>query len=64
MVPIQIGDVIRMKKQHPCGSFDWEVVRIGVDFKIKCKGCDHLVMLPREKVLKGLKMINGTKYIK
>ena len=40
------------KKQHPCGSKEWEVTRVGVDFKLKCIGCGHVVMLPREKALK------------
>lgn len=55
---IKIGDILTMKKQHPCGSKDWEVMRIGADFKIKCCGCGHLVMLPRTKVEKSIKKIN------
>lgn len=47
-----LGDVVRTKKQHPCGSKLWEITRIGVDFKLKCQGCGHVVMLPREKALK------------
>ncbi len=43
----QLGDVVKMKKQHPCGSFTWQVVRLGADIKIKCTGCGRLVMLPR-----------------
>ena len=38
---IRVGDIITLKKQHPCGSKDWEVLRIGADFRLKCKGCDH-----------------------
>ena len=48
----QIGDIVRTKKVHPCGSKLWEITRIGVDFKLKCQGCGHVVMLPREKALK------------
>jgi len=45
----QLGDVVKMKKQHPCGSFTWEVVRMGADIKIKCTGCGRLVMLARSE---------------
>ena len=47
-----IGDIVRTKKQHPCGSKLWEITRIGVDFKLKCLGCEHVIMVPREKALK------------
>ena len=52
---IKVGDIIKMKKKHPCGSFEWEVLRIGMDFRLKCMGCDHQVMLPRTKVEKNIK---------
>ena len=47
-----IGDIVKTRKKHPCGSQEWEIVRIGVDFKLKCRGCEHVVILPREKALK------------
>lgn len=47
-----IGDKVRTKKTHPCGSKEWEITRVGVDFKLKCLGCDHVIVLPREKALK------------
>lgn len=50
-----VGDIVETKKQHPCGSKEWEITRVGVDFKLKCKGCGHLVMLDREKALKAIK---------
>lgn len=54
-----IGDIIKSKKIHPCGSCEWEIVRVGVDFKLKCLGCEHIIMLPREKALKMIvKKIN------
>lgn len=56
---INVGDILTMKKQHPCGSKEWEVTRIGADFKIKCLGCGHMVMLPRVKVEKSIKKVNG-----
>lgn len=52
-----IGDIVQMRKQHPCGSFEWEVMRVGADFRIKCSGCGRQVMLPRPKFEKGIKKI-------
>jgi hypothetical protein len=52
-----IGDIVQMKKDHPCGSKEWEVIRIGADIKIKCCGCGRLVMLPRVKFEKDVKKI-------
>lgn len=54
---IRIGDTLNMKKQHPCGSNRWQVLRIGADIKIKCLGCGHEVMNPRSKVEKNIKSI-------
>ncbi len=53
----ELNDHVMMKKQHPCGSFEWEIIRIGADIKIKCTGCSRIVMLPRAKFEKGLKKI-------
>lgn len=47
-----VGDIVRTKKQHPCGSKLWEITRVGVDFKLKCLGCEHVVVLEREKAKK------------
>lgn len=52
-----LGDVVQMKKQHPCGSYDWEIIRVGADIKIKCKGCGRIVMIPRTKFEKDAKKI-------
>jgi hypothetical protein len=54
---IQVGNIVKLKKKHPCGSFEWEVLRIGADFKLKCLGCEHLIMVPRTTVEKSLKGI-------
>ncbi|MBQ1689518.1 MAG: DUF951 domain-containing protein [Lachnospiraceae bacterium] len=54
---IQVGDVVRLKKQHPCGSNLWEVLRVGIDFRLKCQGCGHQIMLPRKQVEKNVKEI-------
>ncbi|HAX50766.1 DUF951 domain-containing protein [Muricomes intestini] len=52
-----VGDVIRMKKPHPCGSHEWEVLRVGADFRLKCIGCGHQIMVPRKLVEKNTKEI-------
>lgn len=52
-----LGDVVRMKKQHPCGNFDWEILRVGMDFRIRCVKCGRQVMLPRSKFEKSVKTI-------
>lgn len=54
---IKVGDVLRMKKAHPCGSQEFLVLRVGMDFKIRCAGCGHEVMLPRLKCEKNIKKI-------
>lgn len=50
-----VGDIVYMKKQHPCGSHEWEVIRVGADFKIKCLKCNHISMLSRFKFEKAVK---------
>ena len=50
-----IGDIIEMKKQHPCGSKQWKITRVGVDFKFQCLGCEHVIVVPRQKALKMIK---------
>lgn len=54
---IRPSDQLIMKKKHPCGSAKWLVLRVGMDFKLRCEGCSHEVMLPRSKVEKGVKQI-------
>ena len=56
-IPFEIGDIVRLKKQHPCGSKEWEVLRVGADFRLKCLVCGHQVMLPRTQVEKNPKGI-------
>ncbi|HEX2915862.1 MAG TPA: DUF951 domain-containing protein [Chloroflexia bacterium] len=46
---VAVGDTVRMRKPHPCGSFDWKVVRVGADIGLRCLGCDHRVNLPRSE---------------
>ena len=56
-----IGDIVRTKKVHPCGSKLWEITRIGVDFKLKCKGCGHEILVERPKALKMITKIEKRK---
>ncbi len=54
---VHVGDIIEMKKNHPCGNKRFEVLRIGMDFRLRCLGCDHEMMLPRLKVEKNIRRI-------
>ena len=54
---IRLGDIVRMKKPHPCGSFEWAVERVGMDFKLRCTGCGHQVMLPRRQAEKNIREV-------
>ncbi len=54
-VDFRVGDVVRLTKPHPCGGFDWTVVRIGADIGLRCTTCAHRVMLPRTDVERRLK---------
>lgn len=56
----ELGDVVRMKKKHPCGSYKWEVVRMGADIKIKCQGCGRIVMLPRLQFEKNMLRVENS----
>ncbi|MCR4420294.1 MAG: DUF951 domain-containing protein [Clostridia bacterium] len=52
-----LGDVVRLKKPHPCGSDTWEIVRTGMDFRLRCLGCGHQVLMPRPKFEKSVKAL-------
>ena len=54
---LQIGDRLRLRKQHPCGSFDWEVVRLGADIGLRCEGCGRRILLPRSEVERRTKQV-------
>lgn len=54
---IAVGDIVTMKKQHPCGSREWEVLRTGADFRLKCLGCGRMIMLARTAVERGIKSV-------
>lgn len=48
----EVGDIVTLKKGHPCGSKEWEILRVGADFRLKCMGCGHQIMVPRKMVRK------------
>ena len=56
-VKFYLGDVVRMRKEHPCGGCEWEVLRVGMDFRIKCLTCGRVVMLPRPKFERAVKSV-------
>lgn len=53
----EVGDIVELKKKHPCGSFEWEILRVGADFRLKCKKCGHQIMIDRKTVEKSTKKI-------
>ncbi len=58
MLPeVDLGDIIRLRKKHPCGSYEWEVVRLGLDIGLICQGCGRRILLPRSTFNKRLKII-------
>jgi hypothetical protein len=55
-IPFAVGDVVRLKKPHPCGGFDWSVVRLGADIGVKCVTCGRRVLLPRRDLERRMKL--------
>ncbi|HJA71792.1 MAG TPA: DUF951 domain-containing protein [Candidatus Lachnoclostridium stercoravium] len=59
----EVGDIVKLKKPHPCGSQEWEILRVGADFRLKCMGCGHQIMTARklvEKNTRGLRKKSET----
>ena len=56
---VKVGDIITVKKEHPCGSKTFSVLRIGMDYKIRCTVCGREIMLPRAKIEKSIRLVNG-----
>ncbi|MCI8619683.1 MAG: DUF951 domain-containing protein [Oscillospiraceae bacterium] len=54
---IHLQDILVMKKPHPCGEKQWRVLRVGADFRLRCLGCGHEVMIPRSKAEKNLRQV-------
>ena len=57
---IRLGDILTMKKAHPCESREWEVLRVGMDFRLRCTGCGHTIMIPRSKAEKNIRGVVHT----
>lgn len=55
LIPFALGDVVRLKKPHPCGSYEWTVVRLGADIGLQCRSCNRRVLLPRREIERRLK---------
>ncbi|HZK23169.1 MAG TPA: DUF951 domain-containing protein [Atopostipes sp.] len=53
----ELHDVVEMKKQHPCGENRWEIIRMGADIRVKCLGCEQLVMMPRREFNRKMKKV-------
>jgi hypothetical protein len=56
-VDFQVGDIVRLRKPHPCGGYEWQVVRLGADIGLKCQTCQHRVLLTRRELEKRLKTL-------
>ena len=57
MKDYDLNDIVEMKKAHPCGTNRWKIIRMGMDIKIECTGCGHIVMLPRREFERKMKKI-------
>jgi hypothetical protein len=57
LMELHLHDRVELKKPHPCGAVQWEVLRVGMDIKLKCLGCGHELMLPRSKAEKSIRRI-------
>ncbi len=61
VINYRLDDIVRLKKAHPCGSYEWTVVRLGADIGIVCKGCERRVLLSRSALERRLKTVNPPK---
>ena len=59
----EVGDIVKLKKTHPCGSSQWEILRVGADFRLKCMGCGHQIMIARRLVEKNTRGLPRQKRI-
>ncbi|WP_206811266.1 DUF951 domain-containing protein [Paradesulfitobacterium ferrireducens] len=57
MIQLNVGDVVRLRKPHPCGNYDWKIMRTGMDFRIQCLKCSHQAWIPRVKLERQIKEI-------
>ncbi len=64
MLPeLKLGDTVRLKKKHPCGSYDWQIVRLGTDIGIRCLKCQCYVLMPRGNLERRVKVLNPPKEV-
>ncbi len=56
-IEIRLNDIVKMKKIHPCGTNSWKIIRVGADIRIKCQGCEHSVLMPRNQFIKKVKAV-------
>ena len=56
----EVGVIVTLKKSHPCGSREWEILRVGADFRLKCTGCGHRIMVPRKMVERNTRDLKKT----
>ena len=54
---VSVGDVVTLKKPHPCGSYEWEVLRVGADFRLRCLGCARMILVPRSKIERRIRQV-------
>ncbi|WP_277998998.1 DUF951 domain-containing protein [Moorella sulfitireducens (nom. illeg.)] len=54
---VRVGDIVQTRKKHPCGSDRWEILRVGMDFRLRCLGCGRLILIPRPKAEKSIKKV-------
>ena len=54
---LKVGDIVQTKKKHPCGGDKWEILRVGMDFRLRCETCGHEMMIPRVKAEKNIRKI-------
>jgi hypothetical protein len=57
----RLHDIVKLKKQHPCGTNRWEILRVGMDFRLRCLGCGRIVMMPRRKFEKAVREVLGNR---
>ena len=58
----EVGDIVKLKKQHPCGSKEWRILRVGADFRLECMGCSHQIMIPRKQVEKNTRGLRKNEF--
>lgn len=63
LYPFQVGEILKLKKQHPCGGWLWRVERVGAEIAIKCTTCSHFLIMPRQKLEKAVKSIQPAQEI-